>query len=87
MRHRQWDMESRFLKYAQCTKASLLQRFYNRMWRCYSNLRTSIATLRRRIIARRHQGTLLLDYYDTLMQTCHTRKEMFWIQSLRTLRH
>ena len=89
MRHRRWDMElgSRFLQYAQYTEANLLQHFYNRMWRCYSNSRTSIATSRRRIIAWRRQGTLLLDHYDTLMQTCHTRKEKFWLQSLRTLRH
>ena len=89
MRHRRWDMElgSRFLQYAQYTEATLLQQFYNRMWRCYSNSRTSIATSRRRIIAWRRHGTLLLDYYDTLMQTCHTRKEMFWLQSLRALGH
>ena len=89
MRHRRWDMElgSRFLQYAQYTEANLLQQFYNRMWRCYSNSRTSIATSRRRIITWRRQGTLLLDHYDTLMQTCHTRKEKFWLQSLRTLRH
>ena len=89
MRHRRWDMElgSRFLQYAQYTEANLLQQFYNRMWRCYSNSRTSIATSRRRIIAWRRQGTLLLDHYDTLMQTCPTRKERFWLQSLRTLRH
>ena len=89
MQHRRWDMElgTRFLRYARYTEASLLQRFYNRMWRCYSNLRTSIATSCCRIIAWWRQGTLLLDYYDTLMQTCHTKKEIFWLKSLRALRH
>ena len=89
MRHRQWDMElaSRFLRYAQHTEASLLQHFYNHMQQCYSNLHTSMATSRRCSIVWRRQGTFLLDYYDTLMETCHTRKEKFWVQSLRALRH
>ena len=83
MRRRRWDMElrSRFLRYAQHTEASLLQHFYNRMQQSYSNLRTSIATSRRRVIAWRRQGPLLLDSYDTLVETCLRRREKFWVQS------
>ena len=35
-----------------------------------------------RIIVWRRQGTFLLDYYDTLMETCDAKKTAFWIQSL-----
>ena len=89
MRHRRWDMElgSRFLQYDQCTEASLLRHFHKRVRQCYTNLHTSIATSRRRIILWRRQGTFLLDYYDTLMETCKIKKENLWVQSLRTLRH
>ena len=51
------------------------------------HLHCHLATLLCRIIAWRHQGTLLLHYYDTVMQTCHTNKENFWVNSLRSLRH
>ena len=62
MRHRHWDMEfgSRFLQDAQYTEASLLQHFYKHKRQYYTNLHTSIATSRRRIIVWRCQGTILL---------------------------
>ena len=69
------ELGSRFLWYAQYTKASVLQHCYNRKRRCYSNLHTSIASSRRRIIAWKRQRMFLLDYYDTLMETRHTKKE------------
>ena len=47
----------------------------------------SFATSRRRIIAWRRQGAFFLAYYDTLMETCNTEKEKFWVQSPRILRH
>ena len=89
MRHRRWDMAlgSRFLQYVQYTEASLLQRFYKRVRQCYPTLHTSIAITRHCITVWRRQGAFLLYYYDTLMETCHTRKTKFWIQSLRALRH
>ena len=69
------------------TEASLLQHFCSRMRQCYSHSHTSIATSRRRIIAWKRQGAFLLDYYDTLLETCHTRKDQFWAKLLRALRH
>ena len=53
------------------------------MERCYSNLHTSIATSCRRIITWKRQGTLLLDYYDMLMETCHTSSNAYLV----ALRH
>ena len=41
----------------------------------------SIATSRHHIMIRRLQGASLVDYYDTLMETCNARKTKFWIQS------
>ena len=81
MRHRRWDMAlgSRFLQYVQYTETSLLRHFYRRVRQCYTTLHTSIATSRRRIIVWRRQGAFLLDYYDTLMETCNTRKTKFWM--------
>ena len=55
----------RFLRYGQYTEASLLQHFYNCVRQCYSNVHTSIATSRRRIIAWRRQGTLLLFFFGS----------------------
>ena len=77
VRRWRWNMElgNRFLQYAQHTEASLLQHFYKRIQQCYTRLRTSIATMRRRIIMWRRQGTFLLDYYNSLVETCNTKKE------------
>ena len=84
-----WDMAlgSRSLQYVQYTETSLLQHFHKRARQCYPTLHTSVACSRRRIIVWRRQGAFLLDYYDTLMETCNTRKTKLWIQSLRALRH
>ena len=74
-----WDMElgSSFLQYAQYTEASLLQHFCKCTRQCYTNLHASIATLCCRIVVWKRQGTFLLDYHDTLMETCSTRKTKF----------
>ena len=69
------ELGNRFLQYAQHTEASLLQHFYKRIQQCYTRLRTSIATMRRRIIMWRRQGTFLLDYYNSLVEMCNTKKE------------
>ena len=85
MRHRRWDMASgsRFLQYVQYTETSLLQHFYKRVRQCYTTLHTSIAISRIIYLeASRGPGAFLLDYYDTLMETCNTRETKFWIQSL-----
>ena len=51
---------------------------HNCVQQCYSNVHTSIATLCRRIIAWRRQGTLLLDSYDALMEDGNvSHKEKF----------
>ena len=73
--------------YCAYTEASLLQHFCSRMRQCYSHSHPSIATSRRRIIAWKRQGAFLLDYYDTLLETRHTRKDHFWAKFVRALRH
>ena len=89
MRHRRCDMElgSCFVRYAHYTEATLLQQFCQRVRQIYGDLHTSIATLRRCIIAWMRQGTSLLAYCDTLLETGHAKKAKLWTQSLRTLRH
>ena len=65
----------------------LVQQFDKRTRQCYTSLHTSIATLRRRIVLWRRQGSFLLDYCDTLMEMCNTKKANRWVRSLPTLRH
>ena len=78
---------SRFLQYAQYMEVSLLQHFCKRVRQCYTTRHTSIGTSCRHIIVCKRQRIFLLVYYDTLMETCDSRKKTIWAQSLRTLCH
>ena len=70
-----------------CVPGPIWNSLCKRVQQCHTTLHTSIATLCRRIIVWRRQGTFLLDYYDTLMETCNAKRANLWLQLLRTVRH